>query len=90
MNTVTNLLKISDDLTANGVTPKVTMLPSAINKKRRTRKTQRKTKPVVNTNVNYDSVTPKRDIAATRANYAAQVKADRKAEALERRRQSNI
>ncbi len=84
MNTVTNLLKISDDLIANGVTPKVTQLPSAINKKRRTRKTQRKTTPVVNTNVNYDSVTPKRDIGRTRANYAAQVRADRKAAALDR------
>ena len=84
MNTVTNLLNISDDLTAKGVTPKVTQLPSAINKKRRTRKAQRKTTAVVNTIVNYDSVTPKRDIAATRANYAAQVKADRKAAALDR------
>jgi len=35
MNTVTNLVNITDDLTANGVTPKLVQLPSAIKKTRR-------------------------------------------------------
>ena len=33
MNTVANLIDIADDLTANGVTPKLTKLQSAIHKK---------------------------------------------------------
>ena len=84
MNTVANLIDIADNLTAQGVTPKLTQLPSAIHKKRRTRKTQRKTTPVVNTNVNYDSVTPKRNMSAIRSTYAAQVIADRIAAAKDR------
>ena len=84
MNTVANLIDIADDLTANGVTPKLTKLQSAIHKKTYTRKTQRKTTTVMNTNVNYDSVTPKRNMSAIRSTYAAQVKADRIAAAKDR------
>ena len=83
MNSVTHLVNVCDTLIAEGITPKVTQLPSAVNKKRRTRKSQRKTTTVVNTQVNYDSVTPKRNIAAIKSKYAAQVKSDRKSFVLD-------
>ena len=110
MNTVTNLLNITDDLTANGVTPKLVQLPSATKKTRRSvwqRQSQHGAGRAMgnvapggqatgattcgggagmNLNKVYGIGASKvANLDEVQRRYAAQVKADRRAAALDRR-----
>ena len=83
MNTATNLINITDDLKAQGVAPKLTKLPSAATKKRRTarRVNTTKTTPTMVYNNTPASKVSMQDI---QRKYRDQVKADRRAAAIDR------